>query len=82
MSIISAASSSTASNATDDAMGSRHASGTGMEDDDQPGLGRGIREWQVNAIVDLLSDDEDVGDVDAALNRLEGTKLYLNACPP
>ena len=72
-SIISAASSSIASsNATDDANGSRHASGTGTEDDDQPGLGRGILQWQVNAIVDSLSDDEDAGDVDAALNRLEG----------
>ena len=81
-SIISAASSSTASNATDNTKGSRHTSGTGMEDDDQLGLGHGICQWQVNAIVDLLSDDEDVGNVDMVLNRLERTKLYLNASPP
>ena len=61
-SITSAASSSVASsNATGDA-----------EDDEQPQLGRGIQQWQVNAIVDSLSDDEETGDVDAALNRLEG----------
>jgi len=60
-SITSAASSSIASNATGDA-----------EDDEQPQLGRGIQQWQVNAIVDSLSDDEETGDVDAALNRLEG----------
>ena len=74
-SIISAASSSIASsNITDDAEAenSRHTSASGVEDDDQPRLGRSIHQWQVNAIVDSLTDDEEAGDVDAALNRLEG----------
>ena len=61
-SITSAASSSIASS---NAMGD-------AENEDEPQLGRGIQQWQVNAIVDSLSDDEEGGDVDAALNRLEG----------
>ena len=61
-SITSAASSSIASSGATD----------GAEDDEQPQLGRGIQQWQVNAIVDSLSDEEEAGDVDAALNRLEG----------
>lgn len=61
-SITSAASSSIASsNATDD-----------VEDSEHPRLGRGIQQWQVNAIVDSLSDGEEAGDVDTALKRLEG----------
>lgn len=37
------------------------------------GLGNGVQQWQVNALVDDLSDDEeDVGDAEAALRRLEG----------
>jgi GDP/GTP exchange factor required for growth at low temperature len=39
------------------------------------GLGNGIHQWQVNALVDSLSDDEDNDDnggVDEALRRLEG----------
>ena len=71
-SIISAASSSIASNATDDAEDNRYTSATGAEDDEPPRLGRGIHQWQVNAIVDSLTDEEEAGDVDAALNRLEG----------
>jgi len=72
-SIVSAASSSiTSSNATDDAGDNRYTSSTGAEDGEHPRLGRGIQQWQVNAIVDSLSDDEGAGDVDAALNRLEG----------
>jgi len=71
-SIISAASSSITSNAADDAEDKRNTSSTGAEDDEHPRLGRGIQQWQVNAIVDSLSDDEETGDVDAALNRLEG----------
>ncbi|KDQ55934.1 hypothetical protein JAAARDRAFT_314749 [Jaapia argillacea MUCL 33604] len=35
-------------------------------------LGAGIHQWQVNALVDSLSDDDEEGDVDAALRRLEG----------
>jgi Gdp/GTP exchange factor required for growth at low temperatures len=31
-----------------------------------------IQQWQVNALVDSLSDDEEVGDVEDALRRLEG----------
>ncbi|THH14380.1 hypothetical protein EW146_g5939 [Bondarzewia mesenterica] len=35
------------------------------------GLGM-IQQWQVNALVDSLSDEEEVGDVEDALRRLEG----------
>lgn len=31
-----------------------------------------IQQWQMNALVDSLSDDEEPGDVEAALRRLEG----------
>ena len=72
-SVISAASSSIASsNATDDIDNRRYTSASGMEDDDRPRLGRSIHQWQVNAIVDSLTDDEEGGDVETALNRLEG----------
>lgn len=36
------------------------------------GLGGGIHQWQMNALVDSLSDDEEPGDVEAALRSLEG----------
>lgn len=36
------------------------------------GLGNGIQQWQVNAIVDSLSNDGEDGGVDDALRRLEG----------
>ncbi|KAH0834180.1 hypothetical protein J3R83DRAFT_11489 [Lanmaoa asiatica] len=36
------------------------------------GLGNGIQQWQVNAIVDSLSEDAEDGGVDEALKRLEG----------
>ena len=36
------------------------------------GLGNGIQQWQVNAIVDSLSEDGGDGGVDEALRRLEG----------
>ena len=72
-SIISAASSSVASShITDDAENKRYTSVSGTEDVGRPQLGRSIHQWQVNAIVDSLTDDEEAGDVDAALNRLEG----------
>jgi len=35
------------------------------------GLGT-IQQWQMNALIDSLSDDEEDGDVEAALRRLEG----------
>lgn len=35
-------------------------------------LGNGIQQWQVNAIVDSLSQDGEAGGVDDALRRLEG----------
>ncbi|CCM05908.1 uncharacterized protein FIBRA_08146 [Fibroporia radiculosa] len=35
-------------------------------------LGATIQQWQMNALVDSLSDEEEDGDVDAALRRLEG----------
>ncbi|KAF9784580.1 ras GEF [Thelephora terrestris] len=49
-----------------------YTTASGAEDEEHPRLGRGIQQWQVNAIVDSLTDDEEAGDVDAALNRLEG----------
>ncbi|KAL4077794.1 hypothetical protein J3A83DRAFT_4475635, partial [Scleroderma citrinum] len=36
------------------------------------GLGSNIQQWQVNAIVDSLSDDDEDGGVEDALRRLEG----------
>ena len=72
-SVISAVSSSIASsNVTDDAENNRHTAASGAENDDRPRLGRSIHQWQVNAIVDSLTDDEEGGDVETALNRLEG----------
>jgi GDP/GTP exchange factor required for growth at low temperature len=43
-------------------------SGSGLDG----GLGNTIQQWQVNALIDSLSDDEDDGDVEDALRRLEG----------
>ena len=43
-------------------------SGNGLDG----GLGNTIQQWQVNALIDSLSDDEDEGDVEDALRRLEG----------
>ncbi|KAJ6554514.1 hypothetical protein B0H19DRAFT_1153894 [Mycena capillaripes] len=37
-----------------------------------PIAGGNIHQWQMNALVDSLSDDEEDGDVQAALHRLEG----------
>ncbi|KAJ7058009.1 hypothetical protein C8F01DRAFT_1149127 [Mycena amicta] len=39
---------------------------------DAPINGGAIHQWQMNALVDSLSDDEDTGDVEAALKALEG----------
>ncbi|KAJ7456961.1 hypothetical protein FB451DRAFT_1275377 [Mycena latifolia] len=39
---------------------------------DAPIAGGNIHQWQMNALVDSLSDDEERGDVEAALHRLEG----------
>lgn len=36
------------------------------------GLGNTIQQWQVNALIDSISEDEDEGDVEDALRRLEG----------
>ncbi len=36
------------------------------------GLGTTIQQWQVNALIDSLSENEDDGDVEDALRRLEG----------
>ncbi|KAG6902632.1 hypothetical protein C0995_013757 [Termitomyces sp. Mi166 len=36
------------------------------------GLGGSVAQWQLNALVDSLSDDEEKGDVEDALRRLEG----------
>ncbi|KAG7087720.1 hypothetical protein E1B28_013666 [Marasmius oreades] len=41
-------------------------------DDAGQGLGKGIQQWQLNRLVDSLTDDEEVGDVEDALKRLEG----------
>ncbi|KAH9943754.1 ras GEF [Amylocystis lapponica] len=37
-----------------------------------PDIGGPIQQWHVNALVDSLSDEEETGDVEAALRRLEG----------
>ncbi|OCH90843.1 ras GEF [Obba rivulosa] len=37
-----------------------------------PELGGPIQQWQVTALVDSLSDEEEAGDAEAALRRLEG----------
>jgi hypothetical protein len=39
---------------------------------DAPIAGGNIHQWQMNALVDSLSDDEEDGNVEAALHRLEG----------
>ncbi|KAJ7146148.1 hypothetical protein C8R44DRAFT_8509 [Mycena epipterygia] len=39
---------------------------------DAPIAGGNIHQWQMNALVDSLSDDEESGDVEAALHKLEG----------
>ncbi|KAJ7042906.1 hypothetical protein C8F04DRAFT_1029796 [Mycena alexandri] len=39
---------------------------------DAPIAGGNIQQWQMNALVDSLSDDGEGGDVEAALHRLEG----------
>ncbi|KAJ7699366.1 hypothetical protein B0H17DRAFT_926723 [Mycena rosella] len=39
---------------------------------DAPIAGGNIHQWQMNALVDSLSDEEEGGDVEAALHRLEG----------
>ncbi|KAF7759677.1 hypothetical protein Agabi119p4_11372 [Agaricus bisporus var. burnettii] len=36
------------------------------------GLGGAIQQWQMNALIDSLSDEEEAGDAEAALRRLEG----------
>ncbi|KAH0579652.1 hypothetical protein H2248_002500 [Termitomyces sp. 'cryptogamus'] len=36
------------------------------------GLGGSVHQWQINALLDSLSDDEEKGDVEDALRRLEG----------
>lgn len=67
-SVISAASSSVASSNAED----NRSIATGAGDGGHPRLGHSIHQWQVNAIVDSLSDDEGEGNVETALNRLEG----------
>ncbi|KAK1228344.1 Guanine nucleotide exchange factor lte1 [Marasmius sp. AFHP31] len=47
-------------------------SSIGGEEDAGPGLGRGIQQWQLNELVDSLTDNEEPGDVEDALKRLEG----------
>jgi hypothetical protein len=42
---------------------------SGVEADNAGGL---FQQWQLNAIVDSLSDNEESGDIDATLRRLEG----------
>ncbi|KAF7326699.1 hypothetical protein MVEN_02607100 [Mycena venus] len=49
-----------------------HSSAVSSASDAEPIAGGAIHQWQMNALVDSLSDDEENGDVEAALNRLEG----------
>ncbi|GLB44214.1 putative rasGEF domain containing protein [Lyophyllum shimeji] len=46
---------------------SSHASSTSAV-----GLGGNVAQWQLNALLDSLSDEEETGDVEDALRRLEG----------
>ncbi|KAI0712768.1 hypothetical protein C8T65DRAFT_646831 [Cerioporus squamosus] len=50
------------------------SSSSEVEVDDGEGgeMGGPIQAWQINAILDSLSDEEESGDVEAALRRLEG----------
>jgi GDP/GTP exchange factor required for growth at low temperature len=50
---------------------SRHSAASALSDEG-PTLGTKLEQWQLNAIVDSLSDNDEDGDVDAALKRLEG----------
>ncbi|KAF9256211.1 ras GEF [Marasmius fiardii PR-910] len=43
-----------------------------VAEDAGQGLGKGIQQWQLNQLVDSLTDDEEAGDVEDALKRLEG----------
>ncbi|KAJ6539928.1 hypothetical protein B0H10DRAFT_2245371 [Mycena sp. CBHHK59/15] len=49
-----------------------HSSSAVSSSSDAPIAGGNIAQWQMNALVDSLSDDEEGGDVEAALHRLEG----------
>lgn len=42
------------------------------EEGSAAGLGGNIQQWQMNALLDSLSNDEETGDVEAALRKLEG----------
>ncbi|KAF7373596.1 hypothetical protein MSAN_00570000 [Mycena sanguinolenta] len=49
-----------------------HSSAVSSTNDAEPIAGGAIHQWQMRALVDSLSDDEEDGDVQAALKRLEG----------
>ncbi|KAJ7270684.1 hypothetical protein B0H12DRAFT_1093382 [Mycena haematopus] len=49
-----------------------HSSAVSSANDAEPIGGGAIHQWQMNALVDSLTDDEEDGDVEAALHRLEG----------
>ncbi|KAF8192733.1 hypothetical protein K438DRAFT_1589788 [Mycena galopus ATCC 62051] len=49
-----------------------HSSAVSSTNDAEPIAGGAILQWQMNALVDSLSDDEEDGNVEAALHRLEG----------
>jgi Gdp/GTP exchange factor required for growth at low temperatures len=55
-----------------DSLASGRASTVASTSSTGAGLGGTIQQWQMNALVDSLSNDEEKGDVEAALRRLEG----------
>ena len=65
--------SSIASSVASDRSGQAPSIGEVLDENAPVGLGGGvIQQWQMNALLDSLSVDEEDGDVDAALKRLEG----------
>ncbi|KAK7045447.1 Guanine nucleotide exchange factor lte1 [Paramarasmius palmivorus] len=55
-----------------DSYASTRSSISELSGGEEHGLGRNIHPWQLNYLVDSLTDDEDAGDVEDALKRLEG----------
>ncbi|KAJ7080018.1 hypothetical protein B0H15DRAFT_891079 [Mycena belliarum] len=49
-----------------------HSSVVSSASEMEPIAGGNIHQWQMNALVDSLSDEEETGDVEAALHKLEG----------
>ncbi|KAG6844232.1 hypothetical protein H0H87_008645 [Tephrocybe sp. NHM501043] len=59
-------------NSRDSAASGSSDQNSNENEDKGPILGGGVAQWQLNALIDSLSDDEEKGDVEDALKRLEG----------